>query len=122
MDRRRFISTVSAASAAAAASTALSEGAAHAEPAAGPAQLPPGQVDNRFLDTLTKVNDLQIPATLSTYQEQIRTLASPRALAQSALRLVSAYVNPRGLKYHSPDLLGPLNTLLDALADRQNPS
>jgi hypothetical protein len=122
MDRRQFISTVGAASAVAAASTALSEGVAYAEPGAGPVQLPPEQVDNRLLDTLTRVNDIQVPATLSSYQEQIDTLASPRALAQSALRLVSGYVNPRGQNHHSSALLGPLNILLDALADRQNPS
>ena len=122
MDRRQFISTVGAATAVAAASTALSEDAAHAQPSGGPVQLPPDQVDNRFLDTLTRVNDLQVPTTLSSYQQQIDSLASPRALAQSALRLVSAYVNPRGQNHHSAALLGPLNTLLDALGDRQNPS
>jgi hypothetical protein len=122
MDRRKFISTVGAASAVAGASTALSEGAARAEPPAGPAELPPEHVDNRFLDTLTKVNDLQIPTTLSSYQEQIDSLSSPRTLAQSALRLVSAYVNRRGQNHHSSALLGPLNDLLEALADRQNPS
>src|SRR3954464_12908775 len=108
MDRRKFISTVGAASAVAGASTALSEDAARAEPPAGPAELPPEHVDNRFLDTLTKVNDLQIPTTLSSYQEQIDSLSSPRTLAQSALRLVSAYVNPRGQNHHSSALLGPL--------------
>ena len=36
--------------------------------------------------------------------------------------MVSAYVNPRGANYHGAALLGPLNTLLDALAERQNPS
>jgi len=122
MDRRQFISTVGSASAAAAAGTALSQDAAHAAPSAGSAPAPPAQVDNRFLDTLTRVNDLQIPTTLSSYQQQIDSLASPRALAQSALRLVSAYVNPRGQNHHSPALLSPLNDLLDALADRQNPS
>ena len=122
MRRRQFISTVGAASAVAAASPALSEGAAHAAPPADPAELPPDQVDNRFLDTLTRVNDLQIPTTLSSYQQQIDSLSSPRTLAQSALRLVSAYVNPRGQNHHSSALLGPLNDLLDALADRQNPS
>ena len=103
MDRRHFISTVGATSALAAAGTALSEDAAHA----GPAQPPPEHVDNRFLDTLTRVNDLQILVTLSSYQQQIDSLASPRALAQSALRLVSAYVNPRGQNHHSAALLGP---------------
>jgi hypothetical protein len=122
MDRRQFISTVSAASAATAASTTLFDEAAHAEPSAAPAAPPPEQVDDRFLDTLTTVNDLQIPDTLSSYQQQIATLASPRALAQSALRLVSAFVNPRGQNHHHSALLRPLNTLLDALADRQNPS
>src|SRR3954468_14764649 len=122
MDRRQFISTVGAASAVAAGSTAPSEDAAHAEPPAGPAELPPDQVDDRFLDTLTRVNDLQIPTTLSSYQQQIDSLSSPRTLAQSALRLVTAYVNPRGQNHHSSALLGPLDTLLDALADRQNPS
>jgi hypothetical protein len=122
MDRRQFISTVSAASAATAASTTLFDEAAHAEPSAAPAAPTPDQVDNRFLDTLTTVNDLQIPDTLSSYQQQIDTLASPRTLAQSALRLVTAFVNPRGQNHHNPALLGPLNTLLDALADRQNPS
>ena len=121
MDRRQFISTVGAATAVAAASTALSEDAAHAEPLAGPRALAPEEVDNRFLDTLTKVNDLQILTTLA-YQEQINTLASPRALAQSALRLVSAYVNPRGANHHRSTLLDPLNDLLDALTARQNPS
>jgi hypothetical protein len=122
MDRRQFISTVGVASTVTAASTALSPDAANAEPPAGPADLPPERVDDRFLDALTTVNDLQIPATLSSYQQQIDTLASPRALAQSALRLVSAYVNPRGQNHHNSALLGPLNDLLDALADRQNPS
>ena len=122
MDRRQFISTMGAASAVAAASTALTDEKAHAKPTAGPAELPPDEVDNRFLDVLTRVNDLQVPNTLAMYQQQIDSLASPRALAQSALRLVSAYVNPRGANHHSSALLGPLNTLLDALADRQNPS
>jgi hypothetical protein len=122
VDRRQFISTVGAASAAAAASTAVSADAAHAAPPAGPAALPPEQVDNRFLDALTTVNNLQIPGVLASYQEQIDSLASPRALAQSALRLVIAYVNPRGQNFHNPALLGPLDVLLDALADRQNPS
>lgn len=122
MERRQFISTVGAVSAVATASTALTTGEAHAAPPTVRSVPPPGQVDNRLLDTLTRVNDLQIPTTLSSYQGQIDTLSSPRALAQSALRLVSAYVNPRGQNHHSPDLLGPLDDLLDALADRQNPS
>lgn len=121
MDRRQFISSVGAATAVAAATTALSE-EAYAAPTAGPEPLPPDQVDNRFLDALTRVNDLQVPATVSSYQEQIDTLASPRGLAQSALRLVSGYVNPRGQNRHSAALLGPLGDLLEALADRQNPS
>lgn len=122
MDRRQFISTTAAATAVAAASAALSDEAAHAKPGDGPVQLPPDQVDQRFLDTLTTVNDLQVPATVSSFQEQIDSLASPRGLAQSALRLVSGYVNPRGQSYHSQALLDPLSTLLAALAARQNPS
>jgi hypothetical protein len=123
MERRQFIAAVGVASAAtAAAGSALTPGSAHAAPTTGPSAPPPEQVDDRFLDTLTKVNDLQVPDTLASYQQQIDTLASPRALAQSALRLVSAYVNPRGANHHSSALLGPLDTLLDALADRQNPS
>ena len=77
MDRRQFISTVGAATAVAAASTALSEDAAHAQPSAGPVQLPPDQVDDRFLDTLTRVNDLQVPTTLSSYQQQIDIAGQP---------------------------------------------
>ena len=122
MDRRRFIATVGVASAGAAAATALEPDWAHAEPSAGPDPQVPAQVDERFLDVLTTVNNLQIPGVLSGYQEQIDSLASPRALAQSALRLVSAYVNPRGEHYHDAALLGPLQTLLTALAERQNPS
>jgi hypothetical protein len=122
MDRRRFIGTVGVASAALAASSALAEDFANAEPRSGPPAPPPEHVDDRFLDALTKVNDLQVPATLSSYQGQIDTLASPRALAQSALRLLSGYVNPRGQNYHRSALLGPVDTLLDALIDRQNPS
>src|SRR4029450_6912242 len=87
MDRRQFISTVGVASTVTAASPALSQDAAHAEPPAGPAELPPDQVDDRFLNALTAVNDIQVPATRSSYQDQIDMLASPRALAQSALRL-----------------------------------
>jgi hypothetical protein len=121
MDRRHFISTLSAASAVAAGT--VRPDAAHAAPPAGPAAPPPpDQVDNRFLDALTTVNNLQIPGVLASYQQQIDSLASPRALAQSALRLVTAYVNPRGQNYHNAALLGPLDVLLDALADRQNPS
>lgn len=123
MDRRRFMSTVGAATAAsAAATTLLGEEPAHASPASGPSVPPPERVDSRFLDTLTKVNDLQVPAVLTSYQQQIDSLASPRALAQNALRLVSAYANPRGQSFHAASLLEPLATLLDALADRQNPS
>ena len=122
MDRRQFISAAAVASAATAATTVLTEDSAHADPQSDPAYDPPEQVDDRFLDILTQVNDRQVPNTLEVYQQQIDDLASPRALAQSALRLVSAYVNPRGANYHSAALLGPLNTLLDALADRQNPS
>ena len=44
MDRRQFISTVSAASAATAASTTLFDEAAHAEPSAAPAAPQPEQV------------------------------------------------------------------------------
>jgi hypothetical protein len=122
MDRRQFIATVGVASAAVAASAALEENWAHAEPQRDPGKRPPTAVDDRFLDVLTQINDLQVPATLAGYQAQIDTLASPRALAQSAMRLVSAYVNPRGANHHSASLLGPVTTLLRALADRQNPS
>jgi hypothetical protein len=124
MDRRHFVSAVGVASAAAAATTVFPQDAAHAAPPRGPVQPPPplAEVDQRFLDALTRVNDLQVPDTLSGYQQQIDDLASPRALAQSVLRLVSAYVNPRGANYHNAALLGPVGTLLDALADRQNPS
>ena len=87
----------------------LAEDLAHAEPPLVPARAATDQVDERFLDALTKVNNLQIPDTLSSYQGQIDSLASPRALAQSALRLVSAYVNPRGQNYHDSALLGPLH-------------
>ena len=123
MDRRSFIATVGVASAVAVAATALEPDWAHAEPSPRPGSPPPTQVDNRFLTVLTRVNELQIPAVLSGYRQQIADLASPRALAQSALRLVSAYVNTRStLYYHRAALLGPLGELLDALSDRQNPS
>ena len=122
MDRRHFIAAVGVASAAVAASTLLEENWAHAEPRRDPDRRPPAVVDDRFLDVLTAVNDLQVPATLAGYQGQIDALASPRALAQSAMRLVSAYVNPRGASHHEASLLVPIATLLRALADRQNPS
>ena len=122
MDRRHFIATVGVASAAVAASAVLEENWAHAEPRRDPDKRPPAVVDDRFLDTLTRINDLQVPTTLAGYQGQINALASPRALAQSAMRLVSAYANPRGANHHAPTLLGPIATLLRALAERQNPS
>ena len=122
MDRRHFIATVGVASAAVAASTVLEDNWAHAEPKRDPDKRPPAVVDDRFLDTLTTVNNLQVPTTLTGYQAQIDSLASPRALAQSAMRLVSAYVNPRGANHHAAALLGPIATLLRALAERQNPS
>jgi hypothetical protein len=122
MDRRHFIATVGVASAAVAASAVLEENWAHAEPRRDPDKRPPAVVDDRFLDTLTRINDLQVPTTLAGYQGQIEALVSPRALAQSAMRLVSAYANPRGANHHAPTLLGPIATLLRALAERQNPS
>jgi hypothetical protein len=122
MDRRQFMGTIGVASAAAAATTVLEPDWAHGEPRSGPRPAAPGQVDDRFLDVLTTVNNLQVPGVLSSYEEQITSLASPRALAQSALRLVSAYVNARGENHHAAALLGPLGALLDALVDRQNPS
>ncbi|HVK34498.1 MAG TPA: hypothetical protein VM428_02475 [Microlunatus sp.] len=122
MDRRHFVATVGVASAAVAASAVLEENWAQAEPRRDPDKRPPAVVDDRFLDTLTRVNDLQVPASLAGYQDQIDTLASPRALAQSAMRLVSAYVNPRAAHHHAGALLGPIATLLGALAERQNPS
>lgn len=122
MDRRQFIAAAGLASAAVATSTVLEENWAHAEPRTDPGGTPPTRVDDRFLDVLTRVNDLQVPNTLAGYQGQIDALASPRALAQSAMRLVSAYVNPRGAKFHEAALLGPIATLLQALAERQNPS
>ncbi len=122
MDRRRFLATVGVASAVTAAATALEPDWAHADPAARPGPRLPAEVDQRFLDVLTTVNNLQIPVVLAAYQQQIDSLASPRTLAQSALRLVSAYVNPRGERFHQAALLGPLQTLLTALAARQNPS
>ena len=122
MDRRHFITTVGVASAAVAASAVLEENWAHAEPRRDPGKRPPPVVDERFLDVLTAVNDRQVPTTLAGYRAQIDTLASPRALAQSAMRLVSAYVNPRGANHHAASLLGPINALLGALAERQNPS
>lgn len=122
MDRRNFLATVGVTSAVVAAATVLEENWAHAEPQRSPDPVAPAQVDNRFLDTLTKINDLQVSNTLAGYQGQIDNLASPRALAQSAMRLVSAYVNPRGANFHSATLLGPIATLLRAVAERQNPS
>ena len=98
MDRRRFMATVGVASAAAVVDHGPGGelGARRTVGAAGPAAAR-RQVDNRFLDVLTRVNDLQVPGVpLGLPRQQIDTLASPRALAQSALRLVSAYVNPRG--------------------------
>ncbi|HEY5784140.1 MAG TPA: twin-arginine translocation signal domain-containing protein, partial [Microlunatus sp.] len=125
MDRRHFITTVGVASAAVAAGAVLEENWAQAEPHRDPTKRPPAVVDDRFLDTLTTINDLQVPNTLAGYQAQIDTLASPRALAQSAMRLVSAYVNPRGANHHDGALIGiggPVDRLLVALAERQNPS
>jgi hypothetical protein len=119
MDRRRFLSTVGAA--AAAASTPLVADRAETGPAIHPSSQAPG-ADDPFLNALSAVNDLQVPVTLSSFQRQIETLASARALAQSALRLVVAFVNPRGRHHREASLIGPIDALLDALAGRQNPS
>ena len=62
MDRRRFIATVGVASAAVR-RHALEPDWAHAEPSAGPGPSVPDQVDDRFLDALTTVNNLQVPGT-----------------------------------------------------------
>lgn len=122
MDRRSFIAAASVASAAGAVVTAWDPTWAHADPTPGPVPPAPTEVDNRFLDVLTLVNNLQLPIVLAEYQAQIDTLASPRALAQSALRLVTGYVNPRGARHRDGTLLPPAQTLLAALAARQNPS
>lgn len=121
MDRRQFISTMGVATAATAA-TLIEPAWANAQPPAGRKPAVPPVVDERFLDVLTAVNDLQVPVTLQSYQQQIDSLASVRALAQSAMRLVSAYVNPRGARFHDEALLAPVTTLVAALAARQNPS
>jgi len=117
MDRRQFLSAVSAASVAAAARPANGSGASAG---ATEQQTPP--VDDRFLNTLTAVNDLQVPATLASYQRQIDSRSGPRNLAQSALRLVAAFVNPRGRNYRNAAVLSPISGLVDALADQQNSS
>jgi len=121
MDRRRFLSTMGAASVAAASGTGLASAVERGGPLAG-AAAQVGPRDERFLRALTAVNDLQVPATLSSYERQIGSRSSPRALAQSALRLVAGFVNPRGRRYHDAVLLGPVATLLDELAARQNPT
>ncbi|MFC0531973.1 hypothetical protein [Phytohabitans kaempferiae] len=117
MDRRGFISTVGAASAAAATTAVV------ADPAlAGPATAKAPKVDDRFLDTLTTINNLQVPGVLSGYENQIASGTSPRNLARNALRLVAAYANQRGAYYHQESLLPPVAALADALRARQNPS
>lgn len=116
MDRRRFLSTVGAASLAAAAGSAPGATPAPASP------VQPGPVDERFLTVLTTINELQVSATLSAYPQQIASLSSPRTLAQSALRLVVAYVNPRGTRRHDAALIAPISALVEALAAQQNPS
>ena len=114
MDRRHFLSTVGAASVALAGKSVALRPTTAVEPVI--------QVDDRLLNTLTAVNDLQVPVTLASYQRQIDSRSGPRALAQSALRLVAAFVNPRGKNYRSAPLLAPLAALVDALANQQNPS
>src|SRR5262245_39996506 len=106
MDRRRFLSTVGAASVAAATGAPFVPDPAQARGAEPQAGTP--APDDRFLNTLTAVNDLQVPATLSSYQRQIDALSNPRTLAQSALRLVVGFVNPRGRRHQDPSLLVPL--------------
>ena len=73
MDRRQFISAAAVASAATAATTVLTEDSAHADPRLIRPYGPPEEVDERFLDVLTRVNDLQVPDTSSAYQQQIDT-------------------------------------------------
>lgn len=122
MDRRTFVAGVGVATAVAATTTVLDPDWAHAEPKARPKPPSPTEVDSRLLDALTTVNNLQVPAVLTDYQQQIDTLASPRNLARSAMRLVSAYANPRGARFHDAALLTPISTLIAALRARQNPS
>lgn len=117
MDRRQFISAVSAASIVAAGR----DGNLAATSAAGAAQSAPA-ADERFLNALTAVNDLQVPAVLGSYERQIDARASPRTLAQNVLRLGAAFVNARGRHHRQTSLLEPMNVLLDAIAARQNPS
>ena len=122
MDRRGFIATAGLAVAAGAVVETLEPDWAQADPRSEPSAPVPQQVDDRFLDVLTRVNDLQVPDVLAVYQQHIDTLSSPRTLAQDALRLVTAFVNPRGARFHDTALLGPAQTLLRALTERQNPS
>jgi hypothetical protein len=115
MDRRQFISAVSTASIAV---TGRSAGLS-ARPAVNRARRAPA-VDDRLLDTLTRVNDLQVPAVLESYPRQIASRSGPRTLAQNALRLTAAFVNARGRNYRRTGLLEPIGALLDALALQQN--
>src|SRR5262245_57906239 len=116
MDRRQFISAVGTASVVAAGKRVALPSARTAKAA----QLT--TADERFLDTLTAVNDLQVPPILASYQRQIESRSGPRNLAQNALRLVAAFVNARGHNYRNTALLNPMNALVDALAEQQNPS
>jgi hypothetical protein len=117
MDRRQFLSSVSAASVAAAGAAApLDSSRIETPPQAS------GPPDERLLRVLTVVNELQVPATLAAYRGQIASRASPRAVAQSALRLVTAFVNTRGRHHREPALLEPISALVEALAGQQNPS
>jgi len=113
MDRRQFISAVSAASVTIAGRKVGR--AADAGPQAA-------TMDDRLLNTLTAVNDLQVPPVLASYQRQIESRSGPRTLAQNALRLTAAFVNTRGRNYRNTGLLAPTNALLDALAGQQNAS
>jgi hypothetical protein len=117
MDRRQFISTVSAASVAA---TGRTVSARAARP--GNRSQRASSVDERFLNAVTRVNDLQVPPILASYQAQIASRSGPRNLAQNALRLVAAFANARGRQYRNTSLLDPMNALVDALGQQQNSS
>ena len=124
MQRRTFLGTAGLTAAATAAGTAPAGAAPGGPPAdGGPADGGPadgGSVDTAFEDRLLRAAEDQVATVLVAYPDQLTELWANRAVARSALRLVSVMTAPTSRFHRSPDLLGPLADLVAGVRATQH--
>ncbi|GAA2648460.1 hypothetical protein GCM10010307_55980 [Streptomyces vastus] len=114
MGRRTFLASTTGA--ATAASAAMGQGTAFANTGVE------GDEDVDFLAFLTTAADTRARSVLdgyATHLTELRDRGKARASARALRTLTSVYVHAPSAYHHDEALLGPLETLADALAEEQ---